>query len=56
MRNAFKAPLSDEEENDAEITAYPLEAIAKPEESEAAKADEKKEGSVVSLDAFRKKP
>ena len=32
-----------------------LEAIAKPEESEAAKADEKKEGSVVSLDAFRKK-
>lgn len=51
----FDVPLSDEEENEAEITAYPLEAISKPEESEAAKADEKKEGSVVSLDAFRKK-
>lgn len=51
----FDVPLSDEEENEAEITAYPLEAIAKPEESETAKADEKKEGSVVSLDAFRKK-
>ena len=33
----------------------PLEAVAKPEEAEAPKSDEKKEGSVVSLDAFRKK-
>lgn len=51
----FDVPLSDEEENDAEITAYPLESVSKPEEGETAKSDEKKEGSVVSLDAFRKK-
>jgi len=51
----FDVPLSDEEENDAEITAYPVEAIAKSEDGEVAKSDEKKEGSVVSLDAFRKK-
>lgn len=51
----FDVPLTEEEENEAEITAYPLEAIAKTEEPEAAKSEEKKEGSVVSLDAFRKK-
>lgn len=51
----FDVPLSEEEENDAEITAYPVEAIAKSDETDAAKTEEKKEGSVVSLDAFRKK-
>lgn len=51
----FDVPLTEEEENDAEITAYPLDAIAKTDEPEATKSDEKKEGSVVSLDAFRKK-
>ena len=51
----FDVPLADEEEGEAEITAYPLEAVAKTEETEAGKTEEKKEGSVVSLDAFRKK-
>ena len=51
----FDVPLADEDEGEAEITAYPLEAVAKTEETEASKSDEKKEGSVVSLDAFRKK-
>ncbi|PYB75359.1 MULTISPECIES: SspB family protein [Rhizobium] len=51
----FDVPLADEDENDAEITAYPLDVSAKVEETEAAASDEKKEGSVVSLDAFRKK-
>jgi uncharacterized protein len=51
----FDVPLAEEDENEAEITAYPIEAVAKPDEAEGAKADEKKEGSVVSLDAFRKK-
>jgi len=51
----FDVPLADDDENDAEITAYPVDAVAKPEEAETAKSDEKKEGSVVSLDAFRKK-
>ena len=51
----FDVPLADEDENDAEITAYPLDVPAKVEETEGAASDEKKEGSVVSLDAFRKK-
>jgi hypothetical protein len=51
----FDVPLAEEDENEAEITAYPLEVPAKVEETESAASDEKKEGSVVSLDAFRKK-
>lgn len=53
----FDVPLADDEElHDAEITAYPVDAVAKPAQSEekAAGSEEKKEGSVVSLDAFRK--
>ncbi|KPF42382.1 SspB family protein [Rhizobium sp. G187] len=51
----FDVPLVEEEEDSAEITAYPVDAVAKTEEGEAPKSEEKKEGSVVSLDAFRKK-
>lgn len=54
----FDVPLVDEDENSAEITAYPVAAVVeKADESDEAKAsgEEKKEGSVVSLDAFRKK-
>ena len=52
-------PLADGEElTEAEITAYPV-APEKSEETPAAKpaegGEEKKPGSVVSLDAFRKK-
>ncbi|AJD41777.1 hypothetical protein C9413_18685 [Rhizobium sp. SEMIA 4085] len=54
----FDVPLADGEEVPAaEITAYPV-APEKGEEPPAAKpaeGDEKKPGSVVSLDAFRKK-
>jgi len=53
----FDVPLADSDELPAaEITAYPV-ASEKSEETPAAKADdeEKKPGSVVSLDAFRKK-
>ncbi len=50
----FDVPLVEEEDaGSAEITAYPVateEAKAKPETDE-----EKKPGSVVSLDSFRKK-
>ncbi|ACM37033.1 hypothetical protein GOZ78_03870 [Agrobacterium vitis] len=53
----FDVPQVEEDENSAEITAYPL--AAESEKSEDGAADkpegEKKEGSVVSLDAFRKK-
>ncbi|THV24877.1 SspB family protein [Peteryoungia ipomoeae] len=52
----FDVPQVEGEEESAEITAYPVDATAKVEdEGEAPKAEEKKEGSVVSLDAFRKK-
>ncbi|CAH0341243.1 SspB family protein [Rhizobium sp. CECT 9324] len=54
----FDVPLADEEEDgeSAEITAYPVDAVARPEETgEPKDGEEKKEGSVVSLDAFRKK-
>ncbi|MDM9621013.1 hypothetical protein A6U87_14295 [Rhizobium sp. AC44/96] len=54
----FDVPLADGEElPDAEITAYPV-GQEKVEDAQAAKpadGDEKKPGSVVSLDAFRKK-
>ncbi len=52
----FEVPLTEEEEEmSAEITAIPLEPIAKPTESAAESTEEKKPGSVVSLDSFRKK-
>jgi hypothetical protein len=54
----FEVPLADEEEGGAEITAIPVEAVAaKPEDADkpAADGEEKKPGSVVSLDSFRKK-
>ena len=52
----FDVPLAEEEEvQEAEITAYPAPADTKVQPSEEKKADEeKKAGSVVSLDAFRK--
>ncbi len=49
-------PLAEEDENSAEITAYPVEAVSKPVEAEEENSsEEKKPGSVVSLDSFRKK-
>ncbi|MCK8782414.1 SspB family protein [Rhizobium sp. NTR19] len=54
----FEVPLAEEDEQaSAEITAIPVEPVAKPAEAdEAPKGDElKKPASVVSLDSFRKK-
>ncbi len=52
----FDVPLGDEEELPAgEITAYPIEAENTEEAATGKSGDEKKPGSVVSLDAFRKK-
>lgn len=52
----FEVPLSDEEEEaTAEITAIPLEPVGKVTEAPAEAEGEKKAGSVVSLDSFRKK-
>ncbi len=52
----FEVPLVEEEEASAEITAIPVEAVAKPAtDTPAAEGEEKKPGSVVSLDSFRKK-
>ncbi len=53
----FDVPLADEDEESAEITAYPLTAAEEPQETVAAKdgEEDKKPASVVSLDAFRKK-
>ena len=53
----FDVPLSDEDEEGAEITAYPIAAVERAEEQDEPKTgdEEKKPGSVVSLDAFRKK-
>ena len=52
----FDVPLAEEDEEGAEITAYPVSAASEHTEETAEKpAEEKKEGSVVSLDAFRKK-
>lgn len=53
----FDVPMADEDELlDAEITAYPVEAVAKqaPSDDKPSAGEEKKEASVVSLDAFRK--
>lgn len=52
----FDVPLAEEEEvGEAEITAYPAPAENKSVSTEEKKTDEeKKAGSVVSLDAFRK--
>lgn len=52
----FDVPLAEEEEmEEAEITAYPVSHEAKPASETPKSGEEKKEGSVVSLDAFRKK-
>lgn len=54
----FEVPLAEEdgEEVSAEITAIPVEPVAKPaEQPAAADGEEKKPASVVSLDSFRKK-
>ncbi|CDZ33379.1 SspB family protein [Neorhizobium galegae] len=52
----FEVPLADEDENTtAEITAIPVEAISKSADTEAKPGEEKKPGSVISLDSFRKK-
>jgi hypothetical protein len=54
----FDVPLADDEEETAvsEITAYPVPAEGEEAPAAAAKeGEEKKPGSVVSLDAFRKK-
>lgn len=51
----FEVPLADEEDVSAEITAYPVDAAAKPAEEEGKPEEEKAGGSVVSLDSFRKK-
>lgn len=56
----FEVPMGEEEEEtSAEITAYPVDAVAKQPatdgDAEPKGDEEKKEGSVVSLDSFRKK-
>jgi len=53
----FDVPLADEEElSSSEIAAYPVPAEGEEAPAAAAKdGEEKKPGSVVSLDAFRKK-
>ncbi|MDQ1186425.1 SspB family protein [Agrobacterium larrymoorei] len=51
----FDVPLAEEEEvQEAEITAYPVPAEGKVQPEEKKADEEKKAGSVVSLDAFRK--
>lgn len=53
----FDVPLADEDEESAEITAYPVSTVERTEDQSEPKSgdEEKKPGSVVSLDAFRKK-
>ncbi|WP_377296195.1 SspB family protein [Rhizobium sp. SGZ-381] len=52
----FEVPLVEEDETSAEITAYPVDAVAKPAgDGEQSSGEEKKPASVVSLDSFRKK-
>ncbi|OLP44543.1 SspB family protein [Rhizobium oryziradicis] len=52
----FDVPLVEESDMSAEITAYPVSTAEKADGSDEEKLEgEKKEGSVVSLDAFRKK-
>ena len=52
----FDVPLAEEEEEvvEAEITAYPVPTENKTASTEEKPDEEKKAGSVVSLDAFRK--
>ncbi|WP_454849853.1 SspB family protein [Rhizobium binxianense] len=52
----FDVPLADSEELPAaEITAYPVDAKSDDDAVKPADGEEKKAGSVVSLDSFRKK-
>ncbi len=52
----FEVPMVEEDETSAEITAYPVDAAAKPAaEGDQNTGEEKKPASVVSLDSFRKK-
>ncbi|TIX88747.1 SspB family protein [Rhizobium sp. P44RR-XXIV] len=53
----FDVPLADDEEEttSGEITAYPVPAEGAEEPAAAKDGEEKKPGSVVSLDSFRKK-
>ncbi|MBU1315259.1 MAG: SspB family protein [Alphaproteobacteria bacterium] len=51
----FEVPLVDEDQASAEITAIPVDSVAKPETGEQNSGEEKKPASVVSLDSFRKK-
>ncbi|MBB3452444.1 hypothetical protein FHT86_000700 [Rhizobium sp. BK313] len=52
----FDVPLAEDEEMPSgEITAYPVSAENSEEPAAAKDGEEKKPGSVVSLDAFRKK-
>jgi hypothetical protein len=52
----FEVPLGEEEEEtSAEITAIPVDVTPKPSDDTKEDGEEKKPGSVVSLDSFRKK-
>jgi hypothetical protein len=51
----FEVPLVDEDQATAEITAIPVDSVAKQETGEQNSGEEKKAASVVSLDSFRKK-
>ncbi|MFN7103858.1 MAG: SspB family protein [Pseudorhizobium sp.] len=51
----FEVPLVDEDQASAEITAIPVDSIAKQDTADAGSGEEKKPASVVSLDSFRKK-
>ncbi len=52
----FDVPAAeDEDAGSAEITAYPVQAEKEEAEAKAEGSEEKKPGSVVSLDSFRKK-
>lgn len=51
----FEVPLVDEDQASAEITAIPVDSVAKQDTAEQTSGEEKKPASVVSLDSFRKK-
>ena len=52
----FEVPLAEEDDQStAEITAIPVEPVAKAEPAAPAEGEEKKPASVVSLDSFLKK-
>jgi hypothetical protein len=51
----FEVPMVEEGEVSAEITAIPVDTTPKVVDADAAIGEDKKEGSVVSLDSFRKK-